>query len=138
MAARPIGTHSASMEESETYPESDGTIVEIDTDVHVADEDPIRLEIPALKEFANNMDFAGNKIWFSDTEASKIADTLEDGEPDRERFEWDERGESDYEKAKELYNNVGRVFGFDENYMKEMADNIRAGIQKANSPGYEY
>jgi hypothetical protein len=96
------------------------------------------IEIPALEEFATNQDFDGKKIWFSDTEASRIADTLEDGEPNRERFEWDEAGEKDYGKAKELYDNVGRIFSFDDDDMKEMADNIRRGIKKANDQGYEY
>jgi len=108
------------------------------TSVHVGDHDPIMLEIPALEQFATSENFDGKKIWFSDTEASKIADTLEDGEPNRERFSWDEKGDEKYNKAKELYDNVGRVFSFDDDDMKEVADNIRRGIDKAKDQGYEY
>lgn len=108
------------------------------TSVHVGDHDPIMIEIPALEEFATNQDFDGKKIWFSDTEASRIADTLEDGEPNRERFSWDEKGDEKYNKAKELYDNVGRIFNFDDDDMKEVADNIRRGIDKAKDQGYEY
>ena len=33
---------------------------------------------------------------------------------------------------------IGRVFSFDDGDMKEMADNIRRGIDKAKDQGYEY
>jgi hypothetical protein len=111
---------------------------EADTGVHQGDHDPIRLEIPALEQFATEENFDGKKIWFSDSDASSIAYALEDGEPNRELFDWTEKGEKEYDDAKKKYDDIGRIFSFDEDAMRELATNIHDAIKKAKDLGYEY
>jgi len=111
---------------------------EADTDVYEGDHDPIRIEIPALKEFATEENFDGEKVWFSDTDASAIADILETGEPDREQYEWDTNGEEEYKEAKEKWNKIGNIFDFSGSDMEELAKNIRDQIGTSEDSGYEY
>jgi len=109
---------------------------EADTDVYKGDHDPIRLEIPALEKIATEENFDGKKVWFSDSEASNIADMLEDGEPDIERFDYDEER---YEEAKTKWNKLNDLLtDFDESDMDELAKNIRDEIKSTEDSGYEY
>ena len=109
---------------------------EADTDVYEGDHDPIRIEIPALEKIATEENFDGEKVWFSDSDASNIAEMLEDGEPDIERFDYDEER---YEEAKAKWDKVNDLLsGFDESDMDELAKNIRGGIKNAEDAGYEY
>jgi len=109
---------------------------EADADVYKGDHDPIRLEIPALEKIATEENFDGKKVWFSDSEASNIADMLEDGEPDIERFDYDEER---YEEAKTKWNKLNDLLtDFDESDMDELAKNIRDEIKSTEDSGYEY
>ena len=111
-------------------------LCEADTDVYKGDHDPIRLEIPALEKIATEENFDGKKVWFSDSEASNIADMLEDGEPDIERFDYDEER---YEEAKTKWNKLNDLLtDFDESDMDELAKNIRDEIKSTEDSGYEY
>jgi len=111
-------------------------LCEADTDVYEGDHDPIRIEIPALEKIATEENFDGKKIWFSDFEASKIADTLEDGEPDIERFDYDE---ARYNDAKSKWDKMsGLLSDFDESNIDELVKNIRGGIKNAENAGYDY
>ena len=111
---------------------------EADTSVYEGDHDPIRIEIPALEKFATEENFDGEKVWFSETNASLIADVLEGGEPNRENFEWSNEGEEEYEQAKKMWNEIGDIFDFSTSPMEELAANIRDGIKKADDAGYEW
>jgi len=111
-------------------------LCEADTDVHEGDHDPIRIEIPALEKIATEENFDGKKIWFSDSDASKIADALEDGEPDIEHFDYDEER---YEKARAAWDKMSELLDdFDESDIDELAQNIRDQIEKTKDSGYGY
>lgn len=111
-------------------------LCEADTDVHEGDHDPIRIEIPALEKIAPEKDFDGRQVWFGDTDALKIAEMLEDGEPDIERFDYDE---ARYEEAKGEWDEISELLAdFNESDMEELAKNIRDGIKNAKDAGYSY
>lgn len=110
---------------------------EADTDVHEGDHDPIRIEIPALEKIAPEKDFDGKKIWFSDSDASKIAEMLEDGPPDIERYDYDQE---EYDKATAEWDEIIEVLGdgWYDTEREELAKNIRDGIKNAEDAGYSY
>jgi hypothetical protein len=112
-------------------------LCEADTDVYEGDHDPIRIEIPALEAIATEENFDGKKVWFSDTDASSIAEMLEDGPPDIERYDYDE---TQYEEAVAKWDEIVEVLGdgWYDTEREELAKNIRDGIQAANDAGYEY
>ena len=110
---------------------------EADTSVYEGDHDPIRIEIPALEKIAPEENFDGEKVWFSDSDASKIAEMLEDGPPDIERYDYDEE---QYEEAEAKWDELIEVLGdgwYDEE-REELAKNIRDGIKQAEDAGYNY
>jgi len=110
---------------------------EADTSVYEGDHDPIRIEIPALEKIAPEENFDGEKVWFSDSDASKIAEMLEDGPPDIERYDYDEE---QYEEAEAKWDELIEVLGdgwYDEE-REELAKNIRDGIKQAEDAGYSY
>ena len=112
-------------------------LCEADTDVYEGDHDPIRIEIPALEAIATEENFDGKKVWFSDTDASSIAEMLEDGEPNMERYDWDE---VQYDAAMEEWDKIIEVLGdgWYDTEREELAKNIRDGIQAADDAGYGY
>ena len=112
-------------------------LCEANTDVYEGDHDPIRIEIPALEKIAPEENFDGEKVWFGDSDASKIAEMLEDGPPDIERYDYDEER---YKEAESKWDEIVDVLGdgwYDEE-REELARNIRDGIKKAKDAGYEY
>ena len=109
---------------------------EADTDVYEGDHDPIRIEIPALKNIATEENYDGEKVWFSDSAASEIADALEDGPPDTSEIEYD-----DYARKKsEFWDKLEAALGDDwgDTEREELAQNIRDEIKNAEDSGYEY
>jgi hypothetical protein len=112
-------------------------LCEVDTGVYEGDHDPIRIEIPALEAIAAEENFDGKKVWFSDSDASSIAEMLEDGPPDIERYDYDEPR---YEEAVAKWDEIVDVLGdgWYDTEREELAKNIRGGIQTANDAGYEY
>jgi len=111
-------------------------LCEVDTSVHEGDHDPIRIEIPALEKIAPEENFDGEKVWFSDSDASKIAEILEDGPPDIERYDYDEER---YEEATAEWDKItGLLDGWYDDDREELAQNIRDGIKQAEDAGYEY
>ncbi len=111
-------------------------LCEVDTSVHEGDHDPIRIEIPALEKIAPEENFDGEKVWFSDSDASKIAEMLEDGPPDIERYDYDEER---YEEATAEWDKItGLLDGWYDDDREELAQNIRDGIKQAEDAGYDY
>lgn len=110
---------------------------EADTSVYEGDHDPIRIEIPALEAIATEENFDGEKVWFSDTDASKIAEMLEDGPPDIERYDYDEQR---YEEATARWDEIVDVLGDDwyDTEREELARNIRDQIKSTEDAGYSY
>ena len=112
-------------------------LCEADTSVHEGDHDPIRIEIPALEKIAPEENFDGEKVWFSDSAASKIADMLEDGPPDIERYDYDQER---YKEAEGEWDKLIEILGdgwYDEE-REELAKNIRDQIEATEDSGYEY
>jgi len=111
-------------------------ISEANTDVLSGDHDPITVEIPALETLATTENFDGEKVWFSESDALGVANVLEDGEPNIERFSYDE---DRYNEAKETWEKITDVLtGFDQEEREELADNIRKAVKDADDAGYEY
>jgi len=109
---------------------------EADTSVYEGDHDPIRIEIPALEKIAPEENFDGEKVWFSDSDASKIAEMLEDGPPDTSEIEYDD----DAREKSEFWDKLEAALGdgwYDEE-REELAKNIRDGIKQAEDAGYSY
>ncbi len=115
---------------------TESLLCEADTDVYEGDHDPIRIEIPALEKIATEEDFDGKKVWFSDSDASKIAEMLEDGPPDIERYDYDEER---YEEATAEWDKITDLLdGWYDDDREELAQNIRDKIKQAEDAGYEY
>ena len=116
---------------------SESLLHEADTSVHEGDHDPIRIEIPALEKIATEKNFDGEKVWFSDSAAFKIADILENGPPDIERYDYDEER---YEEATAEWDKLIEILGDDwyDTEREELAQNIRDGIKRIEDAGYEY
>jgi len=114
-----------------------GLISEADTDVYEGDHDPIRVEIPALEKLATEQNFDGKKVWFSDTDAINIAEMLEDGPPDIERYDYDE---AEYKEAQDKWDQIIDLLGDDwyDTEREELAKNIRAQIESTKDSGYGY
>jgi hypothetical protein len=112
-------------------------LCEVDTDVHEGDHDPIRVEIPALEKLATEQDFDGKKVWFSDTDASNIAEMLEDGPPDIERYDYDE---VEYKAAQGKWDEIVDTLGdgWYDTEREELAKNIRDRIEMTKDSGYGY
>ena len=112
-------------------------LCEVDTDVYEGDHDPIRVEIPALEKLATEQDFDGKKVWFSDTDASSIADMLEDGPPDIERYDYDE---AKYKEAQDKWDQIIDLLGdgWYDTEREELAKNIRDQIESTKDSGYGY
>jgi len=108
---------------------------EPDTDVYEGDHDPIRIEIPALEKIAPEQNFDGKKVWFSDSDASKIADMLEDGPPDTSEIDYDDDARA---KSEEWDKIDDLLDGWGDDDREELAKNIRDGIKQAEDAGYEY
>jgi hypothetical protein len=111
-------------------------ISEADTDVYEGDHDPVTVEIPALETHATMENFDGEKVWFSSSDALGIANALEDGEPNIERFSYDE---DRYNEAKEIWEKLTDTLeGFDQEDREELSDNIRSAVKRAEDAGYGY
>jgi hypothetical protein len=112
-------------------------LCEANTDVYEGDHDPIRIEIPALEAIATEENFDGKKVWFSDTDASSIAEMLEDGPPDIERYDYDE---ARYEEAEAKWDEIIEILGdgWYDTEREELAKNIRDQIEATEDSGYEY
>ena len=112
-------------------------LCEANTDVYEGDHDPIRIEIPALEVIAPEENFDGKRVWFSDSDASSIADMLEDGPPDIERYDYDE---TRYEEAVAKWDEIVDVLGdgWYDTEREELARNIRDQIEATEDSGYEY
>ena len=112
-------------------------LCEANTDVYEGDHDPIRIEIPALEVIATEENFEGRRVWFSDSDASSIADMLEDGPPDIERYDYDEQR---YEEATARWDEIVDALGdgWYDTEREDLAKNIRDQIEATEDSGYEY
>ena len=110
---------------------------EADTSVYEGDHDPIRIEIPALEKLATEQDFDGKKVWFSDFDAINIAEMLEDGPPDIERYDYDE---VEYKEAEAKWDEIIEILGdgWYDTEREELAQNIRDQIESTKDAGYGY
>jgi hypothetical protein len=106
------------------------------TDVYEGDHDPIRIEIPALEAFATEQNFDSEKVWFGDGDAGRLADTLEENEPEIEDYGYDE---DEWKEAVNSWNKVhDHLEGWSSADKEELAGNIRNTIQTTMDSGYEY
>jgi len=112
-------------------------LCEVDTEVYEGDHDPIRIEIPALEKLATYDDFDGKKTWFSDSDAINIAEMLEDGPPDIERYDYDE---AEYKEAEAKWDKITDLLGdgWYDTEREELAQNIRDQIESTKDSGYGY
>jgi len=112
-------------------------LCEVDTEVYEGDHDPIRIEIPALEKLATYDDFDGKKTWFSDSDAINIAEMLEDGPPDIERYDYDE---AEYKEAEAKWDKITDLLGdgWYDTERGELAQNIRDQIESTKDSGYGY
>jgi hypothetical protein len=109
---------------------------EADTDAYEGDNDPIMIEIPALETFATEQNYDGKQVWFDYGDAGRLADVLEDPEPELERYDYDEE---EWQEAVDNWNKVHDHLGdWSSSDKEELADNIRNTIQSAQDSGYEY
>jgi hypothetical protein len=109
---------------------------EVDTDAYEGDHERLLIEIPALEKFATEQNFDGEQVWHEYGDAGRLADILEEDEP--------EIGDYDYDKEewKEAVDNWNKVHDHLEDWSssdkEELADNIRSAVQSTKDSGYEY
>ena len=109
---------------------------EVDTDAYEGDNDPIMIEIPALETFATEQNYDGKQVWFDYGDAGRLADVLEDPEPELERYDYDEE---EWQEAVDNWNKVHDHLGdWSSSDKEERAGKIRSTIQSAQGREDEY